>query len=84
MTTLILEEMQQLEGTLITRPRPPALSSCSARRSDPAFVRSLDANYRAFDFFQEKNHGRGGAISLAASRETLRDGRWPEDPRAVR
>jgi hypothetical protein len=43
MTTLILEEMQQFEGTLITRPRPPAPSSCSARRSDPAFVRSLDA-----------------------------------------
>jgi hypothetical protein len=44
--TLILEEMQQREGTLMTPPRPPALSSCSARRSDPTFVKSLAANCR--------------------------------------
>jgi hypothetical protein len=28
----------------MTRPRPPEASSCSARRSDPAFVRSIDAD----------------------------------------
>jgi hypothetical protein len=50
-TTLILEELHQLEGTLMTRPPEP--SSCSARRSDPAFVRSLDANCPTFDFFLE-------------------------------
>jgi hypothetical protein len=30
-------------------------------------------------FFPEKFRKRGGAICLAASRETLRDGRWSED-----
>jgi hypothetical protein len=30
--------------TLMTRPRLPAPSACSARRSDPAFVSSIAAN----------------------------------------
>jgi hypothetical protein len=62
----------------MTRPRLPEPSSCSARRSDPAFVRSSTPIAARLIFFPEKNRGRGGAISLAASRETIRDGRWSE------
>jgi hypothetical protein len=78
MTTLILEEM--LEGTLITRPRLPGPSSFSACRSDPAFVRSSMQIAARLIFFQEENHGRGGAICHRASRETLRDGRLVDGP----
>jgi hypothetical protein len=49
-----LQSHRQLKSTLMTRPRPPEPSSCSTRRSDPAFVRSIDADYRALDFFGKR------------------------------